>query len=248
MFPAPRMSTEGVIAAPRRAVAYLRLSADERISGSISFSVQAEHIEATASRLGTSIVESVQDNAISGAVPFKKRPGGKRVLALIQSGAIDAIFALRQERLFRDTKEALDYADQWRVAGVAIYFAEDGGIPLDIVSPHGRLVYTVKAAAASYEREQTALRVRENIASRRLQGKTYSSARYGFDNVDGYEVPNLAEQAVIARMQALRASGSSLRAILKILAAEGIPPKRSARWSPQAISDILNRPPELRRE
>lgn len=242
------MSTEGVIPTPRRAVAYLRLSVDERISGSISFSVQAEHIEATASRLGTTIVESVQDNAISGACPFKKRPGGKRVLALIQSGAIDTIFALRQERLFRDTKEALDYADQWRQAGVAIYFAEDGGIPLDIVSPHGRLVYTVKAAAASYEREQTALRVRENIASRRLQGKTYSSARYGFDNVDGFEVPNLAEQAVIARIVALRAAGSSLRAILKILAAEGIPPKRSARWSPQAISDILNRPPETRRD
>jgi DNA invertase Pin-like site-specific DNA recombinase len=232
----------------RRAVAYLRLSVDERISGSISFSVQSEHIEATAQRLGTTLVESVQDNAISGACPFKKRPGGKRVLALIQSGAIDAIFALRQERLFRDTREALDYADQWRQAGVAIYFAEDGGIPLDIVSPHGRLVYTVKAAAASYEREQTAMRVRENMASRRLQGKVYSASRYGFDNVDGFEVPNFQEQAVIVRIQALRASGSSLRQVAKLLQTEGIPPKRSARWSPQAINDILNRPPETRRD
>ena len=236
------MSTAQAI--PRRAVAYARLSVDERISGSISFSVQAEHIEATAQRLGTHLVETVQDNAISGACPFRKRPGGKRVLALIQAGAIDAIFALRQERLFRDTREALEYADQWRQAGVAIYFAEDGGIPLDIESPHGRLVYTVKAAAASYEREQTALRVRENMTSRKMQGKTYCPARYGFDNVEGFEVPNLAEQSVIARIKALRAAGSSLRQILAVLQAEGIPPKRSARWSPQAINDILNRPPE----
>lgn len=225
-----------------RAIAYSRLSVDERHTGSISFSVQAEHIQALAQRLGADVVEAVQDNAISGAVPFKKRPGGKRVLALANTGRIDAIFALRQERLFRDTREALQYADEWKQSGIAIYFAEDGGVPLDASSPSGRLVYTVKAAAASYEREQTALRVRENKASRRLQGKTYCAPRYGYDNVNGYEVPNVAEQRVIERIFALRKAGQSLRQIAGSLTASGVKTKKSTKaWSAQAVSDILSR-------
>ena len=230
-----------------KAVAYMRLSVDERTTGSISFSVQAEHIEALAKRLGAELVEAVQDNAISGAVPLKKRPGGKRVLALAHTGRIDAIFALRQERVFRDTREALQYADEWRQSGIAIYFAEDGGVPLDVASPSGRLVYTVKAAAASYEREQTALRVRENKASRRLQGKTYCAPRYGFDNVNGYEVPNVREQAVVVRVLVMRAAGQSLRQIAKALTSEGIRTKKSTSgWSAQAISDILSRDEDKR--
>lgn len=230
-----------------KAVAYMRLSVDERTTGSISFSVQAEHIEALAKRLGAELVEAVQDNAISGAVPLKKRPGGKRVLALAHTGRIDAIFALRQERVFRDTREALQYADEWRQNGIAIYFAEDGGVPLDVASPSGRLVYTVKAAAASYEREQTALRVRENKASRRLQGKTYCAPRYGFDNVGGYEVPNVQEQAVVVRVLAMRAAGQSLRKIAKVLTVEGIRTKKATSgWSAQAISDILSRDEDKR--
>ena len=225
-----------------RVVAYLRLSVDERHTGSISFSVQQEHIAALAERLGAEIVESVRDNAISGAVAFKKRPGGKRVLALANTGAIDAIFALRQERLFRDTRESLQYADEWHQNGVAVYFCEDGGAPLDIASPSGRMIYTMKSAVASYEREQTGLRVRENKASRKLQGKTYCAPRYGYDNVGGYEVANATEQAIIQRVRGLRTAGESLRGIAKLLNADGIRTKKnSGGWSAQAINDILNR-------
>ena len=135
----------------------MRLSAEEKYTGSISFAVQADHITNLAKGISATIVESVQDNAISGAVPFLRRPGGRRVQSLIANGTINAIFALRQERLFRDTREALEYVDLWKQQGVTVYFAEDGGIALDASSPSGRLVFTVKAAASSYEREQDTL-------------------------------------------------------------------------------------------
>ena len=230
------------------AIAYMRLSADERHTGSISFDVQAENIkrlaETLASKEGASVnlVESVEDNAISGAVPFKKRPGGRRVEALIASKSINAIFALRQERLFRDTKEALEYVDQWVRQGVAVYFAEDGGSVLDASSPSGRLVFTIKAAAASFEREQTSVRVRENKASRKMQGKTYSAPRYGFDHIDGYEVPNPDEQEVIRRIVAMRKCGFSLRQISTVLMEERHPTKTGkVFWSAQIVSDLIKR-------
>jgi site-specific DNA recombinase len=226
-----------------RAVGYMRLSADEKQTGSISFSVQAEHIEALSKRIGADLIESVQDNAISGVVPFKKRPGGRRVQSLIGNGAVNAILALRQERLFRDTRETLEYIDLWRQQGVAVYFAEDGGKALDTESPAGKMMLTMKAAVATYERDQTAVRVRENKASRKLQGKTYSPPRYGYDQVDGYEVPNPIEQAVLQSVLQMRSEGLSLRKIGAALDAAGHKPKRrkDGRWSPQAVSDMIGR-------
>lgn len=228
-----------------RAVAYMRLSADERHTGSISFAVQAEHIDALVKKIGANLVESVRDNGISGVVPFKKRMGGKRVQALVTNGGVNAILALRQERLFRGTQEALECVDFWRQHGVAVYFAEDGGSPLDATSPSGKLLFTVQAAASTYERDQNCVRIRENKASRRLQGKTFSPARYGYDNIDGYEVANFVEQAVIVRMQEMRKEGLSLRKIGKALDEAGHPTKRtngtSGKWSAQAVKDILDR-------
>lgn len=224
------------------AIAYMRLSADEKYTGSISFSVQSEHIGALAAKIEANVVESVQDNGISGACPFMRRPGGKRVQALITNGSVNAIIALRQERLFRNTREALEYVDLWKQQGVTVYFAEDGGTALDASSPSGRLVFTVKAAASSFERDQTALRVRENKAARKIQGKTYSPPRYGYDQVDGYDVPNIGEMENVRRIVAMRGEGMSLRQIAKVLTDEGHKTKKNkTKWSAQAISDILER-------
>jgi DNA invertase Pin-like site-specific DNA recombinase len=224
------------------AIAYMRLSADEKYTGSISFSVQSEHIIALAAKIDANLVESVQDNGISGACPFMRRPGGKRVQALVTNGSVNAIIALRQERLFRNTREALEYVDLWKQQGVSVYFAEDGGAALDASSPSGRLVFTVKAAASSFERDQTSLRVKENKTARKIQGKTYSPARYGYDQVDGYDVPNIAEMENVKRIVAMRGEGMSLRQIAQVLTEEGHKTKKNkARWSAQAISDILER-------
>lgn len=224
------------------AIAYMRLSADEKYTGSISFSVQSEHIIALASKIEANLIESVQDNGISGACPFMRRPGGKRVQALVTNGSVNAIIALRQERLFRNTREALEYVDLWKQQGVSVYFAEDGGAALDASSPSGRLVFTVKAAASSFERDQTSLRVKENKTARKIQGKTYSPARYGYDQVDGYDVPNIAEMENVKRIVAMRGEGMSLRQIAKVLTDEGHKTKKNkAKWSAQAISDILER-------
>jgi len=224
------------------AIAYMRLSADEKYTGSISFSVQSEHIGALAAKIEATLVESVQDNGISGACPFMRRPGGKRVQALITNGSVNAIIALRQERLFRNTREALEYVDLWKQQGVTVYFAEDGGAALDASSPSGRLVFTVKAAASSFERDQTALRVRENKSSRKIQGKTYSPPRYGYDQVDGYDVPNIGEMENVRRIVLMRGDGLSLRQIAKVLTDEGHKTKKNkTKWSAQAISDILER-------
>jgi DNA invertase Pin-like site-specific DNA recombinase len=164
------------------------------------------------------------------------------VQALIANGSVNAIIALRQERLFRNTREALEYVDLWKQQGVTVYFAEDGGEALDATSPSGRLVFTVKAAASSFERDQTSLRVKENKASRKIQGKTYSPPRYGYDQVEGYEVPNLAEMENIRRIVEMRGEGYSLRQIAKVLSEEGHKTKKNkTKWSAQAVSDILER-------
>ena len=49
-----------------------------------------------------------------------------------------------------------------------------------------------------------------------------NSAPYGFRAVDGMLVADSTEQAIIARVRALRASGLTVRAIVATLTAEGV--------------------------
>ncbi len=225
-----------------KAVAYMRLSADEKRTGSISFSVQEQGISRVADTAGLQIIEYVQDNAVSGATGFAKREGGRRVLDLLESGKVSSIVALRSERMFRNTIEALTCVEDWTNRGFSVYFADDGGMPLDASTPSGKMIFSMRAVVATYERDQIALRIRENKFARRAQGLSYSPPRYGFDQVDGKDVPNLREQQAIALMVDLRKQGLSLRGIARSLGDAGFGPKRgAARWSAQAVKDILSR-------
>lgn len=53
--------------------------------------------------------------------------------------------------------------------------------------------------------------------------------------------PDAAEQVAVARILALRAEGRSYRQIATLLDAEGLSPRRAARWSPMSVRNIAVR-------
>jgi hypothetical protein len=59
--------------------------------------------------------------------------------------------------------------------------------------------------------------------------------------VDGELRPVEAEQRVIGRARALRASGLSLRQVADRLHEEDYPPRKGQRWHPQSLARVLAR-------
>jgi putative DNA-invertase from lambdoid prophage Rac len=87
-----------------------------------------------------------------------------------------------------------------------------------------RLLFTILSGVAEMERERICERIRDAKAVQRRAGRHLSGRRpFGFDVVDdGQLAPNMAEQATIRDILALRREGKSLRAIAAAVQARGI--------------------------
>jgi DNA invertase Pin-like site-specific DNA recombinase len=70
-------------------------------------------------------------------------------------------------------------------------------------------------------------------------GYVAGSPRFGLKAENKALVVHEEEAEVIARIQALREEGLTLRAIVRQLETDGVPSKRGARWHPTTVARLL---------
>lgn len=105
--------------------------------------------------------------------------------------------------------------EELKAKGVSVHVIDLHG---DITNGIAKIFMTITAAFAEMERERISDRWKETKAYLSSQGVFNGGKRpYDFDIVQDGDVqrmvPNVEEQAVIKRMQEMKASGSSLREI-----------------------------------
>ena len=91
------------------------------------------------------------------------------------------------------------------------------------------------------EREIIVERTTDAMQHLKAGGKVYSRPLMGFDAVGGKLVANDAEQALIARMKAMRADGMSFARIADRLNLDRVPTKRGGTWASMTVKKILDR-------
>jgi DNA invertase Pin-like site-specific DNA recombinase len=235
------------VVATGRAVAVVRVSTGMQVESGASLDAQREAVEHYAKAMGLELVEVVEDPGVSGAVPLAQRPGGRRVLELIERGEVGAVIAPKLDRLFRDAADALAVTREWDRHGVALHLLD---VRLDTSSPMGRLFFTLLAAFSEWERSAIASRTSTALQHLAAQGVVLGADPLGRrrgDERDEHgrlvvvEVPE--EIATVERIVALRRQGLTLRAIAAALEAEGHKPKRSrsGKWAISVIRDVLAR-------
>jgi DNA invertase Pin-like site-specific DNA recombinase len=92
----------------------------------------------------------------------------KRVMALAQAREIDAILVLELTRWGRsmiDLVQTLQALQSWRVSILAM-----NGLQFDLTTPHGKLIASVLASLAEFERDLLRERVRSGLAAARARG------------------------------------------------------------------------------
>lgn len=141
---------------------YARVSVeDKRGSGdSLSIEAQARAIRAA----HPNVVDVLRDDGVSAKVPLLARPS--QVGRVLREG--DRLVSVRLDRMFRNTRDALETADYLRVHGIAVAFLDLG---LDLSLPTGRLTFTMFAALAELERNLISQRTREALAELKAQGR-----------------------------------------------------------------------------
>lgn len=210
-------------ARPACALGYVRVSTLEQAESGAGLAAQRSTIDLAAQAAGLTVLDVMADEAVSGKIAPTKRPGLAAALALLAAGDACALIVSKVDRLGRKTSDVLalaDLADRegWRL------IAPDLG--LDTATPTGRLVLTMLAACAQFERDRIAERTREGLAEKRAMG-----VRLGR--------PVVLAAIVRARIAAERADGATLTAIADGLNADGTPTARGGRWHASTVRSVL---------
>jgi DNA invertase Pin-like site-specific DNA recombinase len=164
-----------------KAVGYARLSKDgDREHYSIEAQCQA--IESYCQARGWLLVRIYKDRGVSGAIRPTDRPEMARMIEDVLGDGIQYIVVKRLDRFGRKAGELLTLLDALERKGVAVVSIDDN---IDTSTPSGRLLRTILAGVAEFERDLIRERTKAGLAVARAKGKWVGRPPRGTVVVDG---------------------------------------------------------------
>ncbi len=145
----------------QRAALYCRVSTADQ-----SCARQERDLAAFAARAGYEVVGVFKETGSGAKLDRIER---RNVMALAQRREIDAVLVTELSRWGRSTLDLLHTLKQletWRVSVIAM-----NGLAFDLATPHGRMLATIIAGIAEFERELIQERVRSGLAAAKARGK-----------------------------------------------------------------------------
>lgn len=145
----------------QRAVIYARVSTSDQ-----SCERQLNDLMGFADRAEYTVVGIFKETASGTKSNRKER---NKVMALAQSRKIDAILVTELSRWGRSTTDLLDTMNKlagWNISVVAM-----SGMTFELNTPHGRMMATLLAGIAQFERDLVSERVKSGLAAAKARGK-----------------------------------------------------------------------------
>jgi site-specific DNA recombinase len=239
---------------PRPWVIYTRVSTDEQAKQGTSLEAQEAGCRALATAYGHPVSEVLVDDGYSAAVlkrkgrraldAFLKRPAARRLLELVEAGAIGGVIVWKLNRLVRNTRQLLEVLELMADRGVAFTSVNDR---IDTSTAMGRMVTTIVGAIDQLESEQISERVVAVLDYMRSQGRwTGGTLPAGLrvevrNGKERYLVADPTWGPVVAKAWPMVIAGSSLRQVADFFTRERVPLKSGKRWAMPALLKLLKR-------
>ena len=147
----------------QRAALYCRVSTTDQ-----SCSRQERDLAAFAERAVYDIVGTYKETASGVKLDRAER---RKVLALAQRREIDVVLVTELSRWGRSTTDLLATLKELEARRVSLVALN--GMTFDLTTPHGRMMATLLAGIAEFERELTVERVRSGIAAAKARGAQF---------------------------------------------------------------------------
>jgi site-specific DNA recombinase len=219
-------------------VAYLRVSTAGQADRGVSLDAQRAKVQAYAALFELDLVAVEVDAGVSAK--SLARPALDRALGMLRDGRAEALLVVKLDRLTRSVRDLCDLVERYFRDGR--YALLSVGEQVDTRSASGRMVLNMLTVIGQWEREAIGERTSAALQHIASQGKyTGGAAPYGWalgsDGETLVAVP--AEQAVIERARAIRASGASLRAVAATLAEAGHVARSGRPFDPKSVANMI---------
>lgn len=156
---------------PLRAARYIRVSRADQRPG-----LQADETGAFIERRGWTLVETYTDLGVSGSKA--RRPGLDAMKRDARRGRFDLLLVYRTDRLFRSLREMVVTLDDLSALGIEFASCSE---PFDTSVPSGRLLLSMVASFAEFERDILRERTRAGLAAARKRGVKLGRPRVHVD-------------------------------------------------------------------
>lgn len=219
-----------------KAFGYLRVSGKGQVAGD-GFPRQEKAIRDYAAAHDIKIVKVFREKGISGAKDLEDRPALSELMIALHSNGTRLVLIEKLDRLARDLMIQETIVADLRKNGFDLVSVLEPDLMAD--DPSRKMMRQIFGAVAEYEKSMIVLKLRgARIRAKAKTGRCEGAKPYG-------TLPGEAE--VIERMKALQRSGLGFDRIAAALNAEGIKPRRGARWWGQTINNILSDKEKSRR-
>jgi site-specific DNA recombinase len=179
----------------KRYIPCARVSTRDQSDNGTSLESQVEACVSYIERIGgVALAPIVED--ISGVMPLSERPGGRRILELLDKGEADGVVWYTCDRFFRDDLEARIQCRQWLKAGIELHLVESGQ-----VKSESDIVFLLRTWQASDEREKIRERTSRGRNTKAKAGKVVHGGKppFGYRKQDS-SLQIVEEQAEVVRM------------------------------------------------
>ena len=211
-----------------KAHAYLRVSGKAQIAGD-GFTRQLKEVRDYALAHDFKIVNIFREEGVSGTVESMDRPAWRDLLTALHGNGIRTILIERLDRLARDLMQQETIIADLRRNGFTLISAKEPD--LMATDPTRILMRQLLGAVAEYDKSMIVLKLKgARLRKKAKEGFCEGRKPFGF---------YAGEEAVLARLKALRAEGLGFDRIAAKLNEEGVATRTGQRWHGVVINRIL---------
>lgn len=216
------------------AIIYIRVSTGDQEN---SLELQEKSLRQYCAIKNLNIAAVIIDQDVSGFKPLYKRKGGAQIQLLLNNTKI--IVAMKPDRLFRNTIDALTTVQQWNENNIALHLVDVGGAQFRTDTAIGKLMFTTIISFSEFERNITGERIKAISTDKKANNKVYCSEIFGFDNIEGKLIPNNREQDILQTIKQLKSTGKGPSFIANYLNDHHHKSKNGGKFYQSTINYIL---------
>lgn len=146
-----------------KAVIYSRVSSAQQ-----DVEMQNDILTTLCEKMGYTLVETIEDKAVSGGVNGRDRKGMSKLLKMVRKREIDVVLVYSVDRLGRKLKDVLDSAETLNENGVSLIIHKNG---IDTTTTYGKHMLSFFALIAEMEKDFINSRIRDGMALAKKKGK-----------------------------------------------------------------------------